>query len=76
MNGRIPKIKSIIPLYCEPADESLPVYPNGNVVYHTDCTCEGPNLRNTRRVVGRTMIDGVWVKVCMTCGSLRYGSGT
>ena len=53
----------------EPADMSLPVFPNGYATYHTDCTCQ-------IREVARTMFRGQWVKVCMTCGSLRQGTGT
>jgi hypothetical protein len=67
---KLPKIKSSpnTDLYLETASKDLPVYPNGQA-YHTDCTCRS-------RIVGRTMIDGHWVKVCMACGSLRYESGT
>jgi len=68
---RVPTIKgspSVDP-YLESADMSLPVFPNGNVVWHTDCTCRS-------RSPGRTMVGEHWVVVCMTCGSLREGSGT
>ena len=67
--GSVPEIRRTIPLYCETATEDLSVLPRGTTVYHTDCTCR-------ERRVGRTMIDGVWVKVCLRCHSLREGSGT
>jgi len=47
----------------ETATDDLPVFPNG-YAYHMDCTCRVSDL-------GRTMIYGRWVKVCMQCGSLR-----
>jgi hypothetical protein len=66
---KVPRVRHTVPFLCEEADMNLPVYPNGYAHYHTDCTC-------LHRQPGRTMINGVWVIVCMRCGSLRDGTGT
>lgn len=64
LNGNVPGVRRLV--YCEPASMDLPVYPNG-YAYPTDCTCG-------IREIGRTKIDGRWVKVCMQCGSLYEGT--
>lgn len=65
---RVPSIRGYADETQIETDMSLPVFPNG-YAYRTDCTCR-------HKVRARTMIDGEWRSVCMTCGSLRENTGT
>lgn len=47
------------------ASIDLPVYPNGYVDHRHYCNCIDDNI-------GRAMLSGQWVKVCMTCGCLVH----
>jgi hypothetical protein len=51
-------------------DMTLPVFPNG-YARQTVCACDPKMI-----IPARTMIDGKWRLVCMTCGSLNINSGT
>jgi hypothetical protein len=47
-------------------DMTLPVFPNG-YARQTVCACDPKMI-----IPARTMIDGKWRLVCMTCGSLNF----
>jgi hypothetical protein len=49
----------------EVVDMTLPVFPNG-YARETVCLCDPKMI-----IPARTMIDGKWRAVCMTCGSLE-----